>query len=366
MIPINLIPMRLLTGFPGFLGSEFIDRLLRSTPTRFLVLVQPKFEDLAKQQISKLESKIPGASERVTIVIGDITLPGLGISSPALLQEITEVDHFAAIYDLNVDPETAARVNVEGTRNVLNLIPTLPRFKALHYISTCYVSGRHEGRFFETDLEKGQTFNNFYESTKYEAEVLVREKMKAGMPTVIYRPSIVVGNSKTGVTQKFDGPYFVMQWLLRQGKNAIMPEVGNPSAYRINLVPSDYVLDAMAYLSQREDAIGKTFQLADPAPLTIKEVVQVLARDCEKKIIKIRLPKGLTQSALKVVPGLENWIGIPRSSLDYFIHPTEYDVSTTLQFLKGSGITCPSFSSYSKILVEYRKAHPEVRSKALS
>jgi len=357
--------MRLLTGFPGFLGTEFIARLLRDPQTRFLVLVQQKFESLAQAHIQSLETRIPGAASRIEITLGDLTLPGLGIQGDARLREVTEVDHFAAIYDLNIAESPAKRVNVEGTRNVLNLIRELPSFKSLHYVSTCYVSGRHPGTFMETDLELGQPFNNFYESTKYEAEVLVRKEMDSGLRAAIYRPAIVVGDSRTGETQKYDGPYFVLQWLLRQCRYAILPEIGNPQEFRINLVPSNYVLDAMAYLATRESSIGKTFQLADPNPLTIAEVVDLFAKHCKKNLIRIPLPKGLAKSAIGHVPGLEKWLGIPRSSLDYFVHPTQYDVSNTLTALADSGIRCPAFSSYVEKLIEYRIQHPDIRSKAL-
>jgi thioester reductase-like protein len=357
--------MRLLTGFPGFLGTEFITRLLQQTDASFLVLVQEKFEELAKAQIALLEAGIPGATGRVRPVIGDITLPGLGLPAGFSLQGITEVDHFAAIYDLNVKESLARLVNIEGTRNVLDFARGLPDLRALHYVSTCYVSGRFGGTFLESDLEKGQVFNNFYESTKFEAERLVRARMKDGLPAVIYRPSIVVGDSRTGATRKYDGPYFVIQWLLRQGKSALLPRLGDPSKFTINLVPSNYVLDAMVRLSQQPSSIGQTFQLADPRPYTIGKIVDILARDCERSLIQIPLPKNFAKFAVSAVPGLEGWLGIPRGALDYFVHPTRYDTSETLRSLQGTGIECPDFSSYSKTLVEYMKENPGVRSKPL-
>jgi thioester reductase-like protein len=336
-----------------------------STDTSFLVLVQKKFEAQAETRIMELESKIPGARARIQVAIGDITEPDLGIRNHPQLSAITEIDHFAAVYDLSVAELVGTKINVEGTKNVLDLIPSLPSFRSLHYVSTCYVSGAYAGRFLESDLEKGQRFNNFYESTKHEAELLVRKKMEAGLPAAIYRPSIVVGDSRSGVTQKFDGPYFVMQWLLRQGKHAILPSLGDPNQYTINLVPSNYVLDAMAYLSQKPSSLGKTFQLADPQPLSIAEVVEVLARNCDRKLITVPLPKGLAKLAVSSIPGLERWMGIPSSALDYFVHPTNYDVTQTLTHLEGSGIHCPVFSSYSQVLVDYMKQHPGVRSQAM-
>ncbi|MBU6155046.1 MAG: SDR family oxidoreductase [Bdellovibrionales bacterium] len=357
--------MRLLTGFPGFLGTEFVSRLLQTTESRFLLLIQKKFEDLAMAQVRALNSRIRGAESRIEIVFGDITLPDLGIKNDPRLTQITEVDHFAAVYDLNVRKDLAKKVNVDGTRNVLEFISRLPSFHCLHYVSTCYVSGRWNGRFMESDLERGQDFNNHYESTKYEAEVLVRSAMNSGMPAVIYRPAIVVGDSRTGETRKYDGPYFVLQWLLRQGTYAILPEIGNPRDFTINLVPSDFVLDAMAFLARQESSIGNTFQLADPSPLTIQEVVESFSHVLKKHLLRIPLPKSLAKAALAGIPGLEAWLGIPRSSLDYFVHPTSYDVSQTMRALRGSGIQCPLFSSYVKTLVDYRVKNPDLRTKAM-
>src|SRR6185295_13240080 len=105
--------------------------------------------------------------------------------------------------------EVGMRVNVDGTRHVLDFAAAQPSLERLHYVSTCYVSGRYQGVFAESDLEKGQTFNNYYEETKYLAEVEVQRRMREGLPATIYRPSVVVGDSTSGATQKYDGPYFV-------------------------------------------------------------------------------------------------------------------------------------------------------------
>ena len=360
--------MFFLTGFPGFLGTEMILRSLKKDAnSSFICLVQEKFLPLAQRKRKEIAEQVSDAEKRIQFICGDLTLPDLGLSkndnyAPA---SITEVFHFAAVYDLNVAEELGKKVNVLGTKNVLDFCATLPRFNKLHYVSTCYVSGRYEGIFHEADLDVGQKFNNFYESTKFEAEVLVREKMKQGLRATIYRPAIVVGNSETGETQKFDGPYFVMQWLLRQKHNALLPKLGDPDRYTINLVPSNYVVDAMDYLCTQESSVSKTFHLADPNPLTISKVVQNLAKCCNKKLIQIPLPKGLAKWAVGNVPGLENWLGIPRSSLDYFVHPTNYDTKDTQIALKGTSISCPPFESYSQKLVDFMKKTPEIRSKAL-
>jgi thioester reductase-like protein len=358
--------MRLLTGFPGFLGSEFIKRTLHLTPDSiFICLVQEKFKELAERKKKEILIQSPLIQEnQIQIVLGDITLSGLGLKD-LNLKPITTIDHFAAVYDLNVSERVGSLINIQGTQNVLQWAQQLPLLDRMNYVSTCYVSGHHPGLFRETDLELGQKFNNFYESTKFEAEKLVRNEMKQGLNASIYRPSVVVGNSITGETQKFDGPYYVVQWLMRQGSIAILPEMGNPKNYFINLVPSNFVIDALVYLSGQKFSDGKTYQLADPAPMTVADVIQILGINCKKQVIPVRLPKNLVKTLMKYLPALEAWVGIPRSSLDYFVHPTHYGTEITEHSLKDSGIQCPKFSSYSQKLVDYWVQNPGIRKQAL-
>ena len=153
----------LFTGFPGFLGSELLPRLLARSPGDYaLCIVQPKFAALARHRAASLEAARPELAGRIRLIEGDITRP---LDVPA--GELREIWHLAAVYDLAVSRELGMRVNVEGTRNVLELARRSPSLERLHYVSTCYVSGRYEGVFAEADLEKGQRFNNHYEETKY-------------------------------------------------------------------------------------------------------------------------------------------------------------------------------------------------------
>ncbi|MDP9360553.1 MAG: SDR family oxidoreductase, partial [Acidobacteriota bacterium] len=258
------MPILFFTGYPGFLGSELLPRLLRRAPeSTAACLVQPKFAALARERARPL-------GDRVRIVEGDITT---GIDVPP--DDVTEIWHLAAIYDLSVTRETGMRVNVDGTRNMLDFAEHCRALQRFHHISTCYVSGSFPGIFREDDLERGQSFNNYYEETKYLAEVEVRKR--SGVPWTVYRPSVIVGDSRSGATQKFDGPYFVMQWLDRQPRIAMMPVIGNPAAYRFNVVPRDFMIDAIEHVSGRNDIAGKCYQLADPAPLTVDETIDVIA-----------------------------------------------------------------------------------------
>ena len=179
----------LLTGFPGFLGSELARRIVRR-PGRAEVIcvVQRKFAELAIRRADEICEQEAIDRARILLVEGDITREGLAIEDAGgFAARVAEVFHLAAAYDLSVKREVGMKVNVEGTRNVLDFAARCPKLERFQYVSTCYVSGRWAGIFRETDLEKGQDFNNFYEETKYLAEIEVRRRREEGLPTTIYR-----------------------------------------------------------------------------------------------------------------------------------------------------------------------------------
>lgn len=353
-----------MTGFPGFLGSTLLPRILKRTDGAAICLVQSKFAALAQQRVTELGAAEPSLQGRIQVVEGDITRPGLGLGAEAL-HEVTEAWHLAAVYDLAVAREPATRVNVDGTRNVLDALEHCPGLTRLHYFSTCYVSGRYAGVFGEDDLEVGAPFNNYYEETKHLAEVAVRRRMSAGLPATIYRPSIVVGDSRTGETQKFDGPYFLIQWLLRQRRRAILPVFGDPTKIPFNVVPRDFVVDAVAYLSGQPVSEGRTYQLADPRPLTVGEMAEVIVRAAGRELVKVRLPRKLAKAALAHVPGVYRLMRVPAEAVDYFAHPTVYATDHCCADLAGSGIEAPAFAGYVDQLVAYMRSHPEVGSAAM-
>jgi thioester reductase-like protein len=283
-----------------------------------------------------------------------------------LRDEIVEIYHLAAIYDLSVPREAGIRVNVDGTRYMLEFAGECPALERFQYVSTCYVSGTFAGDFSEDDLDRGQRFHNYYEETKFLAEVEVQKCMREGMPATIYRPSVVVGDSSTGATQKYDGPYSVIRFLLRQPGTAVMPIIGDPKRSEVNVVPRDFVLDAITYLSGRPETTNRVFHLADPNPLTVEEMLQELSRVLDRRLIRIRLPLRVAKLALAHVPGMYSLIGIPADTLDYFVHPGRYRTDQTQAALRSSGIRCPQFPEYLGRLVNFVRAHPEVGSAAMA
>jgi thioester reductase-like protein len=362
------VPTVLLTGFPGFLGSELLPRLLhRDDGVRATCLVQDRFLPLARRRIEQLAAAEASLAGRIDLVEGDITRPdlGLGTGRATLTRDLAEVYHLAAVYDLEVDPGLAERFNVDGTRHVLDLCADSPRLERLHHVSTCYVSGRWAGIFRETDLEKGQRFNNAYEETKHRSEVLVARARADGMPATVYRPSVVGGDSETGATQKYDGPYFIIRWLLKQGPVAVMPMVGDAAAYRFNVVPRDYVVDGITALSGRADTVGGTYALADAEPFTVGDLVGLLGQQTGKRLVTARLPRRLAKGALRRVPGVEGLLGIPPAAVDYFTHPTHYTDDEAAPLLAQEGVTLPDRERWFAAMVAHVRAHPDVPSAAM-
>ena len=233
-------------------------------------------------------------------------------------------------------------------------------------MSTCYVSGRWPGVFSETDLDKGQEFNNFYEETKFLAEVEVQKRMSQGLPATIYRPSIVVGDSDSGETQKYDGPYYVIRWLLRQPVVAFLPMFGRPKEVRVNVIPRDFIIQAVTRLSGLESSLGRVYQIADPNPLTVSELVDEAARATGRYVVRIPALKSFAKAAIDYLPGVDRVLQIPSPVLDYFTLPTHYSTEQMLNDLDGSGITVPRFPDYINNLVRFVCSNPQIGSTAMS
>ena len=281
----------LITGFPGFIGKRLVKALVEARPKATLAcLVLPEFEQAARAAAEEISKK------RVEIVVGDIATRGLALSKKdrdRLVEEMTQVYHLAAIYDLAVPIEAAEKVNVEGTGNVLELCATAKKLERLDYVSTAYVAGMRTGIIYEHELSLGQQHKNHYESTKFQAEVWVRQESRK-IPTATYRPAIVVGDSKTGETQKFDGPYYLLRTIAKavNTKGAPIMQFGRSGA-NFNAVPVDFIVDSLVAGGKDPKAIGGTFHLTDPEPVTAIELLGLLAREYAGKDPGIRVaPEG--------------------------------------------------------------------------
>ena len=359
----------LMTGFPGFLGSALLPGILaKREGATAICVVQARHMDTAKAKLAEIAAAHPHTADRVHLVEGDITARGLGLSDsvavdPKSLNNVTEVWHLAAVYDLSVPEDIAKRVNIVGTDNVLQFCRERSNFRRLQYVSTCYVSGAYDGEFTEDMLEEGQKFQNHYESTKYEAERLVRAAIADGLPATVYRPGIVVGDSRTGETQKYDGPYFVADYMQRLPGVAFLPNVDK--SVMASLVPRDYVIAAMDALSVLDRSEGKTYQLTDPNPPSAREVSEIFGKHLGKRLVWLPIPVSVVRGLIDTVPGMELLTGLPAETLDYFEFPTTYGTAHAVADLEGTGVSCPRFRDYAGKLLDFMAAHPEFDSKAM-
>jgi thioester reductase-like protein len=348
-----------LTGFPGFIASRLLLRLA-TAGARLLLLVQPAFAERAQHELKRIAESTGRSITDFVVLSGDITQSDLGLS-PAHLEiarsESTILFHLAAIYDLAVARETALRVNLEGTRNVNQFARSLPNLRHYHYVSTCYVAGKRQGVILETELQHDAGFRNYYEETKYLAELEV-ESLKAELPVTIHRPAVVCGDTRTGETAKYDGVYYLIHYLLKWPSVLSAFNIGNREV-ALNLVPVDFVVEAMASLARDPLSIGRTLQLADPQPLTTQKLFNTIARVIAGREALLTVPASLVQTSL-MLPLAPRITDLPHSAVPYFFIKQTYDGSQARELLEPRGVSCPPFASYVQTIVDFAARHPKL------
>ena len=348
-----------LTGFPGFIAGRLVEKLATGN-TKFFLLVQPAFVTNAQQTVAKIAERTKTPLENFRLFQGDITDKNLGLTAEdlALVQtQTTDVFHLAAVYDLAVAQELALRVNVKGTKNVNELVKTIRNLNRYNYISTCYVAGKRTGLILETELRHHAGFRNFYEETKYAAEISV-EELKHELPLTIFRPSVVVGDSQTGETVKYDGIYTLILYLRKFPPLLTLFNIGNDTV-RLNLVPVNFVVNAIAALSENPNTLGQTLHIADPAPLTTRELFDTISTHLANRKSAFSFPTALVEKSLMlpITPALS---GLPHVGVPYFFLEQTYDTSIAQKMLAAHDLSCPPFESYVKNLLDFVEKNPKL------
>lgn len=361
--PLHTLDERVLvTGFPAFTARRMIARILvgdRDAHVR--VLTRPKFAAEAAEFLRT----VPGG-DRAEIVTGDVCDMALGLASAeyqALTAEVTTIHHLAGIYYQGVDAKTARRVNVTGTHGVLDFARDCGRLRRLVHWSTVQVSGKRRGVILEEELAEDQGFHNVYEETKHDAEALAREAMRH-LPVTIVRPGMIVGDSKTGEIDKFDGPYYLVVLIATNALSVHLPLPGRGTA-PMHVCPVDFVVDAAWALSIDPRAAGRTFHLTDPNPLPARRVYELVAEHSHTASPRGFIPGKLVQSLLRT-PGIGRLARGPRSFLESFDHQVFYNTRNTQELLAGTGVACPPFDTYVGQLVRYvREQHAQKKPAAI-
>jgi thioester reductase-like protein/short-subunit dehydrogenase len=344
------------TGGTGFIGRRVVSRLLDEHPdAEVWVMVR-------RASLGRLERLADPWGERAKPLVGDLAEPDLGLTDEAIaeLGNVEHVVHCAAIYDITA-PEADQRIaNVEGTRAVIELARRLDA--TLHHVSSIAVAGEFRGEYTESDFDVGQQLPTPYHQTKFEAELLVREA--TGLRHRIYRPAVVVGDSRTGEMDKVDGPYYFFGVL---AKLAVLPRftpIMLPDTGRTNIVPVDYVVDALVALMHADGRDGQTFHLTAPKTIGLRGIYRGISEAAGLPPLRGSLPRSVSAPLLKVRGRAKVWrnmvatqLGIPAEVLDVVDLAPTFISDNTREALQGTGIEVPEFASYAPKLWRYWAEH---------
>ena len=355
------------TGATGFIGRNLVKRLVERHDGDIHVLVREGSRERMEKMIETW-----GAGDRVHPVIGDLGQPKLGVDDAWVKKhggKIDHVFHLAAIYDMAASDEANEKLNVGGTRELVALVNDL-KAGTLHHVSSIAVAGTHKGLFREDMFDEGQKLQTPYHRTKFESERIVREQ--STVPWRVYRPAIVIGDSKTGEMDKIDGPYYffkVIQKLrdtLPQWVPLAGPEIGDT-----NIVPVDYVADALESIAHKDGLDGQAFHLAAPRMTASGDAMNAFARAAHAPQLAVRLDKRLTDalpkgvfSLLMQLPALKDVrkslladLGIPDEVISSGGFRCTFDTRDTERALEGTDIAVPSLDSYSEVIWDYWERH---------
>ncbi|HQY28366.1 MAG TPA: SDR family oxidoreductase, partial [Burkholderiaceae bacterium] len=357
-----------ITGATGFIGRRLVRKLLarRGAVVHFLV------RDASPQKLAPLYAAWGVDKRRAIPVVGDIARPGLGLR-PAdrkrLDGKIHHLFHLAAIYDLKAGVEEQVAVNIEGTRNVVAFANAIG-VGCFHHVSSIAAAGLYEGVFREDMFEEAENLDHPYYATKHESEKIVREE--ARVPFRVYRPGLVVGDSRTGEMDKIDGPYYFFKLIqrLRRIVPSWMPTIGIEGG-RINIVPVDYVVAAMDHIAHAKGLDGRCFHLVDPEPMRVGDVLNAFAKAAHAPLMSIRvnaalvgfIPNSVKKGLMALTPvrrirnAVMKDLGLPDDILQFVNYPTRFDCRETLAALAGSGIECPRLDDYAWVLWDYWERH---------
>ncbi len=358
------------TGGTGFIGRFLIERLLKRRGSTVYVLMRKASAD----KYDHLRERLGASEERLVPVWGDITKKGItdAETRKKLAGEIDHVFHLAAVYDMNMDDQTADRVNNEGTRHIVEFANALGGDVRLHHVSSVAVAGAEfDGIFTDDMFDEGQSVKHPYYRTKFQSEKIVREESK--VPWRVYRPGMVVGHSETGEMDKIDGPYYFFKTIqmLRDRLPKWLPLLGIDGG-GMPVVPVDYVVNAMDAIAHKDGEDGKAFFLIPKDAPNAGEMLSTFMRaahgpDFGTYLSTQNLPKGIESGFKKLAASLpmsrtlekrlSSALGVPLSTLGYVNNRAHFDDRNTRAALKGTKVSCPPLEDYAETLWNYWDLH---------
>ncbi len=356
------------TGATGFIGKRLVRKLLEREGSVVHFLIRPESE----AKVAELLASWGVPASRAVPVMGDLTTGKLGVAADVTQDLKGRIDHFfhlAAVYDLGADEESQVAVNIEGTRNTVAFAQAIEA-KHFHHVSSIAAAGLYEGVFREDMFEEAENYEHPYFMTKHESEKIVRKECRS--PWTVYRPAMVVGDSGTGQMDKVDGPYYFFKLIqrMRQLLPPWLPAVGLEGG-RVNIVPVDFVVDALDHISHLQGTGGKCFHLVDPVGYRVGDVLDIFAKAAHAPRMNLFvnaallgfIPKSVKKGLMAVAPvrrirnAVMKDLGLPEDMLTFVNYPTRFDCRETLAALKGTGIECPNLKDYAWRLWDYWERH---------
>src|SRR3954464_10961608 len=333
------------TGATGFIGKRLVRKLLERKGAVVHFLLRPQSED----KVAELRAFWGVGAARAIPVFGDLTQKKLGVAADEVKKLKGEVDHFfhlAAVYDLGADEESQVEVNVTGTRNTVEFAKAIDAGH-FHHVSSIAAAGLYEGVFREDMFDEAENVDHPYFMTKHESEKIVRKESK--LAWTVYRPAMVVGDSRSGEMDKIDGPYYFFKLIqrMRQLLPPWMPAVGLEGG-RVNIVPVDFVVNALDHISHKPKIDGKCFHLVDPQGYRVGDVLDVFSRAAHAPRMNLfinaallgfiprSVKKGLMAGAplRRIKNAVMKDLGVPEDILTFVNYPTRFDCRETLAALK--------------------------------
>jgi NAD(P)-dependent dehydrogenase (short-subunit alcohol dehydrogenase family) len=355
------------TGATGFIGRRLVAELLKRGATVH-VLVRPE----SRAKLEGLMRDWGVDAQRVVPVEGDLCLPALGVPAATrdrLRRGIEHVFHLGALYDLEAADRDLERLNVLGTRNALDFAHDIDA-RCFHLVSSIASAGNYPGTFTEDMFAEARDLDHPYFRTKHDSEALVRADCR--IPWRVYRPAMVVGDSRTGAMDKIDGPYYFFKAIqkVRDHVPRWFPLIGFEGGH-LNLVPVDFVAAALAYLAHVPGQDGRCFHLTDPTDRRVGQVLNVFAKAAHAPTMTLRVEPGLLQalpaagSALaeaagplrRMIDAVLKDLDVPHSVIRLLDYPTTFDASRTQALLREGGIQLPKLEDYAWRLWDYWERH---------
>ena len=355
------------TGATGFIGRYLVSNLLKRKGT-IHVLVRKGSE----KKFDAIATSMGWDRKRLVLVTGDLSKPKLGLAPAkvkALSGKVKHFFHLAAIYDLSADAASQQVANIDGTRHAIELAAAI-KAGCFHHTSSIAAAGLYPGVFREDMFEEAEGLRDPYLRTKHESEGIVRKECK--VPFRIYRPSMVIGHSKTGEMDKIDGPYYLFTLIkkMRQALPQWVPTLGIEGG-RINVVPVDFVADAMDHIAHKRGLDGQCFHLVDPDPKRFGELMNTFCRAAHAPEMTMRLDArmlavvpGAVRNAVTNLPPVKRFtamllrdLKLPPATLSFITYPTKFDTRVVERALKGSKITVPDLDSYAWCIWDYWERH---------